>query len=558
MRVTIGVLSEEEVKSIASFQLNTTFDLSDPRFGGKNCSACREKVCYGHYAFLDLGIYVVHPMFKKDLNNVLLTLCPHCGAEVPSKKSKNYNCHNCGEKINDELLPTLEKEGIRDFLLENGFKEHKYILRYLLVPPPGIRPKDDDEWPSDLSYAYSLLVKEVSRDNPNALKIEKLYERVIDQSSKLMSGKEGIFRDIMKGKRLDKSSRSVVVGDPNIRLDQILVPRRICDEITIGERCFEHNVERLKSLASEGRVFWRSTDVAMVEGDIVQGQEYDRCLTDGDYVLFNRQPSLSKDSLMSFRVRVRKDDSLAIGINHAVAGAFNADFDGDEMNIFSNWGLMSQAELNSLCDVGYSRELRPIQDTLTGVHLLESVGIGTLMDCLTEVTEGGRRTVDDTYHLQRMINRWLLTVGFNVNVLDCMWSEEDMREKEKMKQRLNRQDFVEWTQKKCLESYEGSSIHKMIRSGGKGNVTNMSQIMACVGFQHIGDRTEFVESSFLEGLKPREFVVHSMAARRGVINTGVQTSTTGYLNRRASMLMADCQADYAGNILGGDRIVSFS
>ena len=73
--------------------------------------------------------------------------------------------------------------------------------------------------------------------------------------------------------------------------------------------------------------------------DIVEGQRYWRSLRDGDAVLFNRQPSLSRDSLMSFRVRIQKDSNLTISMNPIITGPFNADFNGDEMNIFANWGI---------------------------------------------------------------------------------------------------------------------------------------------------------------------------------------------------------------------------
>ena len=108
----------------------------------------------------------------------------------------------------------------------------------------------------------------------------------------------------------------------------------------------------------------------------------------------------------------------------------------------------------------------------------------------------------------------------------------------------------------------------MIKSGSKGNVINMSQIMTSVSHQHTnykycdileGDLKSmgFIGSSYVEGLDSDEFMLHLVASRTGVINMGVQTSSTGYLNRRASMIMADCMVDYMGSIIDNRRITCF-
>ena len=52
---------------------------------------------------------------------------------------------------------------------------------------------------------------------------------------------------------------------------------------------------------------------------------------DGDYVLFNRQPSLHKMSMMAHRVKVMKGNTFRLNVS--VTPPYNADFDGDEMNM---------------------------------------------------------------------------------------------------------------------------------------------------------------------------------------------------------------------------------
>jgi DNA-directed RNA polymerase beta' subunit len=567
-----------DAREISSFQLNSTYNLSDPRFGGYGkCISCN-KGCPGHYAFLDLGTYIIHPIFKKKILKELEKLCGYCGSPLPEKVPKNYKCSGCNIMVDSTLSSELlTPEDIRRVFENNDSKYCKYIIRNIVVPPPGIRPKDDMEWPSDLSHAYSLLIKYISgyrkskKSQDYRLNIERYYEKVISCASNSMSGKDGIFREIMKGKRLDKSARSVVVGDPEIFVDEILIPKTMASKMTITDICHRYNSKLLKKLASEGKVFLHG--VPIKPNSIVQGHKYERNLIDGDYVLFNRQPSLSKDSLMSFKVRVRKDNTLAIGMNHIIASAFNADFDGDEMNIFADWEIHSQAELYSLCCVDNCEVMKPIQDTVVGEYLLKDSNIDrkTFMDCLSSVgitsKEKGpingkflldcldKRDRTKYYHdLQIVVSRWLITVGFNVSAYDCCWTKEDMDELDDFD---NEDDMVEWSQRKCMESYKGSSIYKMVKSGSKGNIINFSQIAGCVGYQYLKDEKEFVKSSYIKGLNPSEFITHSIAARRGVINTGVQTSETGYLNRRACHVIADCSIDYIGCLSEGDRIICF-
>jgi len=656
METIFDVLSEEDIERISSFQINSTYNLSDPRFGGQpGCETCNEKNCFGHYASLDLGTYIIHPMFSKNIDRASSEICLKCNKVLHSKRSKVNQCEHCKNTLDQKSASILDLlysedrslESLKDTFQELDMREHRYIIRYVLVPPMSIRPKNDVEWPSDLSKAYSSVIKEIShskknKDSPEYISsITKLYEKIIDGGKKsiltrLISGKDGIFRGLMKGRRLDKSSRSVIIGDPEIGIDEILVPKPICDRITISERCFRYNVDLLKKEASMKRVFWGDDMEPLEEGDIVEGQMYKRFLRDGDHVLFNRQPSLSKESLMAFKIKIRKDDILAISMNHIVASSFNADFDGDEMNIFMNWSLMSQAELVSMCDVKRFRSLEPIQDTITGSYLLTNsntfVNRNMIMDCacmlginiicrckeknckihdvcrckdrkcesknckirgfvLFEMAIPNNIPIEIDYpvnketicriipkeiflktkkyeivtkfyeNLQKIICRWMHTRGFNVKISDCLWNT---RERDKRVLEIDKR-----MHEKFSKGLENNPISAMVRSGGKGKITNMYQMMASVGHQYTNDDHRenknrerlvdlgFIKSSYVEGLDPEEFVLHLIASRTGVINTGVQTSSTGYLSRRSSILLADCAVDYKNVTCDRDRVISF-
>jgi len=112
-------------------------------------------------------------------------------------------------------------------------------------------------------------------------------------------------------------------------------------------------------------------DIELTNGDIVH-----RHLMDGDHVLFNRQPSLHKMSMMGHRVRVMKGNTFRLNVS--VTPPYNADFDGDEMNMHAPQSISTVSELMNIASVKYQiispRENKPIitivQDTLLGINKL--------------------------------------------------------------------------------------------------------------------------------------------------------------------------------------------
>jgi DNA-directed RNA polymerase beta' subunit len=121
----------------------------------------------------------------------------------------------------------------------------------------------------------------------------------------------------------------------------------------------------------------------------------------------------------------------------------------------------------------------------------------------------------------------------------------------------------------------------MVRSGSKGDKTNVAQMIACVGQQApegrripygFTDRTlphykmyddgaearGFVEGSFLRGLTPQEFFFHAMSGREGLIDTAVKTADTGYTQRQLIKAMEDLMTQHDGTVRDGNgKIVQF-
>ena len=165
------------------------------------------------------------------------------------------------------------------------------------------------------------------------------------------------------GKRVDFSSRTVVSPDPSLELDQLGVPYEIAKELTIPERVTQLNIDNLRELVNRGdewpgaRYYISKVnnneiiDLNFVKskptlqyGDIVE-----RHLNNDDWVVFNRQPSLHKMSLMGHRVKVLPGQTFRL--NLAVTTPYNADFDGDEMNMHVPQNLESITEVKHIMGV---------------------------------------------------------------------------------------------------------------------------------------------------------------------------------------------------------------
>ena len=172
-----------------------------------------------------------------------------------------------------------------------------------------------------------------------------------------LKGKEGRIRGNLMGKRVDFSARTVITADPNLGIHQVGVPRSIAMNLTVPERVTPFNLSELSALVSNGptihpgakhiirsdgtrvdlRFVKNKSDLMLSNGWIVE-----RHLRDGDVVLFNRQPSLHKMSIMGHRAKVL--DWSTFRLNLSCTSPYNADFDGDEMNLHVPQSLPARTE----------------------------------------------------------------------------------------------------------------------------------------------------------------------------------------------------------------------
>jgi DNA-directed RNA polymerase II subunit RPB1 len=311
---------------------------------------------------------------------------------------------------------------------KNINRPENLICKVFPVPPPSVRPSVRNDTgqrcEDDLTHKLCDIVKtnntlklKIEKDDTNVDQIEywsillqfhvatfvdnqlpgippakQRTGRPLRSLTERLKSKEGRIRGNLMGKRVDFSARSVITPDPNIDIDELGVPIKIAMNLTFPEIVNKYNIEELTKIVENGndkypgakyirkhdqngyrtiRLKNLSTHIDLQYGDIV-----DRHLKNGDVVLFNRQPSLHKMSMMAHRVRVMKFDTFRLNV--CCTPSYNADYDGDEMNMHVPQSLQTENELSKLAQVVTQiispRESSPIisvvQDIVVGLYRL--------------------------------------------------------------------------------------------------------------------------------------------------------------------------------------------
>ncbi|MEM2636805.1 MAG: DNA-directed RNA polymerase subunit A' [Candidatus Korarchaeota archaeon] len=165
-----------------------------------------------------------------------------------------------------------------------------------------------------------------------------------------IKGKEGRFRNNLLGKRVNFSARTVISPDPYLSLNEVGVPEYVAKILTIPVRVTPWNIEKMKELVRRGSASlnganyvikkdgtrkrldpWIEEKPEQVAESLEVGDIVERHLQDGDIVLFNRQPSLHRMSIMAHRAKILPHRTFRL--NLCACHPYNADFDGDEMNL---------------------------------------------------------------------------------------------------------------------------------------------------------------------------------------------------------------------------------
>jgi DNA-directed RNA polymerase II subunit RPB1 len=248
-----------------------------------------------------------------------------------------------------------------------------------------------DELTNVLQYHIATLV-----DNqiPGVAPSAQRGGRPLKSIQQRLGSKEGRIRYNLQGKRVEFSARSVITPDPNISIAELGVPIKIAMNLTVPERVTDYNRDKLYKLVQNGTTTYpgaktlvradgrmislahvNTKEIVLYSGDLVN-----RHLMDGDMVLFNRQPTLHRMSMMGHRVRVLPYNTFRLNVS-AVA-PYNADFDGDEMNAHIPQSAEAVQELQDIAAVPYQmispRHQKPVikvvQDALLGSYRITKQG----------------------------------------------------------------------------------------------------------------------------------------------------------------------------------------
>ena len=227
---------------------------------------------------------------------------------------------------------------------------------------------------------------------------QKAGGKAMKSITERIQGKNGRLRHDLEGKRTNFCARSVISADPNLSISEAGVPLYVAKTLTIPVTVTKENIKIMTQYVRNGRdiypganyVWPKNTSssskrmfidlkhyknvVKLHIGDIVE-----RHLVDGDPVLFNRQPSLHKMSILCHRIRVILDPTLfQFRLNVNVTAPYNADFDGDEMNLYVAQSIQALIENLMLASVDkniltpcYSAPIVSFkQDTPAGIYLM--------------------------------------------------------------------------------------------------------------------------------------------------------------------------------------------
>jgi len=330
--------------------------------------------------------------------------CPHCNIIQEKVKLEKPSTFRSGRRrlfpseIRERLVNVPDEDlkvlGINAATLRPEWA----ILTLLLVPSVTVRPsitlQTGERSEDDLTHKLSDIIRSNQRlwENLNAGAPEVIIEDLWDllqyhittffDNSKAkipparhrsgqplktiterIKGKEGRIRKNLAGKRVNFSARTVISPDPNLKLNEVGVPKDVANVLTVAEKVTTLNLNRMKGLiAADGypganyiiRPDGKRKRITEelredLQNEIEPGYTIERHLVNGDVVLFNRHPSLHRASLMAHFVKVLPGRTFRV--HPAVCGPYGADFDGDEMNIHAPQTEEARSEAEVLLNV---------------------------------------------------------------------------------------------------------------------------------------------------------------------------------------------------------------
>jgi len=398
--------------------------------------------------------------FKRVMQEIRAKTCPHCNApqykitfEKPTKFSEEIP-----ESGSQVLTPSMVRERLERIPDEDlellGFDSKNarpewMVLQALPVPPVYVRPSITLEHgirsEDDLTHKLVDIIRINQRLKENmeagapTLIIQDLAEllqyhvttyfnneasgipparhrsgRALKTLSQRLKGKEGRFRSNLSGKRVDFSARTVISPDPNLDINEVGVPIEVAMRLTVPEKVTPWNIEEMRKLVINGPAKYPGAayiirpdgkrirlefvaDRTKLAEALEPGFIVERHLRDGDIAIFNRQPSLHRMSIMAHYVRVLPYKTFRLHL--CVCPPYNADFDGDEMNLHIPQSEEAQTE---------ARLLMQVQDQILSPRFGGPI-IGAIRDFITAAYLFTRKS---NYLTKDEVCRLLVAAGY--------------------------------------------------------------------------------------------------------------------------------------------------
>ena len=507
-----------------------------------------------------------------------------------------------------------------------------FIIETLLIPPPIIRPtitysestrtRGQDDLTGKLNEIIKMSAKLEERAQPNRKRRRGDDRSTADPFDLLQlsvacyidndvrgarthtkkrtglpdkclvmrwKGKRGRVRKDMMGKRVDFSCRSVISPDPRMDMDEIGIPFEIAKKLTFRERVTENNLSELQAMVDLGPKHLKgAAGVLNKEGTRVQtvqsiklrvGWEVERYMRDGDWVMFNRQPSLRKQSLMAHKVKLKPGKTL--GLSLACTGAYNGDFDGDEMNVHLPQSEEARAELCELMLVEHqilnAQNNKPIfaivQDALVGSWLMTDDGVWLTRQEIQQLSMSvlyPYKEIPDAFKCEEGVEYWTGKQAWSMVLPDMTlkFSDLDIEHGQVTRGRLK---------KRHLGAVSGGVIHTICKLfGNRRAVEFMSDCqrvvysyMESVGFSIGLDDCRHRRAPITEYVAHVDRV-HNLGKSLGLPYEEVEANTSAMLSKvldlaggvaqqsmsSTNALFAMCEAGSKGNPINISQIVS--
>jgi DNA-directed RNA polymerase subunit beta' len=629
-----GLFSEQIFGPIRNYTCQCGIYHGVSKSGGK-CDICGVDIINSdsrrkRFAKITIPIQVVNPIFYdllvdlagRDFKKVLDDLMRHedsilyfdnvqlefaitTSPEGVPKDSEKWERAEAIRVLVETVAKNSYEEGVEEWKIVLDNIEN-LLMDQIIVLPPDLRPTSKSSGEAkqlmdkiNRYYVQILTKKEIMRDTiidihrDKALyytyfkqlqkDISELYTRILEKIAK----KEGLIRGNILGKRIDFSGRAVITPDPTLNLEECKLPYLMILEIfklPIAKRIIQLGKFKLLNKAID------FVDQCIDHKNPVLLRVCEE-VTNGEYCILNRQPSLHKLGMLGFKIRVTLDS--VIKIHPMACPPFNADFDGDQMAVYIPITDEAKEEIinkisiaaNLSSPANESLTTTPSQDIILGIYYLTSpefsdktikyrgkeILIGRaefnsqlpkdypvvddtlrkkeLMTILNDIKDKYEKeeVVDTLDNIKKIGFKYATLYGSTMSLKDfpiegAEQIKSDIYAHDKIRNQLaafSDPSLISELKSKFKYSY-------MIESGARGSWDQVKQLILSRGFISNFDGEILphpIKNSLVDGLTQEEFFFSTYGCRKGLLDVALNTGTSGYLSRKLIFTCANLQID---------------